>query len=149
MVPFRIWLVVWLPFFAFSHEYWESLIIPIDEVIFFRGFFQQPDMALSFNNIPMSELYGNLMFKVNYNHFKVNWVEPPTRSIFWWLKRGTSWIPWAARWKSPGACRADALAVDAEEPAGHHGGPWWTMGSSSKNGGRPKWRVHIWSIYVE
>ena len=26
-----------LPFFSFSHEYWVAFIIPIDEIIFFRG----------------------------------------------------------------------------------------------------------------
>ena len=37
---FIIWLVVWLPFFIFPHI--GNLIIPIDELIFFRGFFQPP-----------------------------------------------------------------------------------------------------------
>ena len=31
-----IWLVVWLPFLAFSHIF-GIIIIPIDELIFFRG----------------------------------------------------------------------------------------------------------------
>ena len=58
---FFIWLVVWLPsisvcnipiyglllfgchqFLAFSHSYWEFQIIPIDELIFFRGVAQPP-----------------------------------------------------------------------------------------------------------
>ena len=37
LVFFFIWLVVWLPWILFSHVFWEFLIIPIDEVIFFRG----------------------------------------------------------------------------------------------------------------
>ena len=42
------WLVGWLPFFACSHQYWEFLIIPVDEVIFFRGVAKnhQPDIFL-------------------------------------------------------------------------------------------------------
>ena len=38
------WLVGgnWLPFLAFSQKYWVSIIIPIDEVIFFRGVAQPP-----------------------------------------------------------------------------------------------------------
>ena len=35
-----IWLVVWLPFFTFP--YIGNLIIPIDELIFFRGVAQPP-----------------------------------------------------------------------------------------------------------
>ena len=37
-----IWLVVWLPSILFSHSYWEYIIIPIDEVIFFGGVAQPP-----------------------------------------------------------------------------------------------------------
>ena len=37
-----IWLVVWVPFFEFSQKYWEFLMIPMDELIFFRGVAQPP-----------------------------------------------------------------------------------------------------------
>ena len=36
------WLVVWLPSILFSHIYWVNVIIPIDELIFFRGVALQP-----------------------------------------------------------------------------------------------------------
>ena len=36
------WLVVWLRFGLFSQKSWEFLIIPIDELIFFRGVAQPP-----------------------------------------------------------------------------------------------------------
>ena len=36
------WLVVWLPSILFSQKYWVSIIIPIDELIFFRGMAQPP-----------------------------------------------------------------------------------------------------------
>ena len=39
------WLVVWLPFFIFP--YIGLLIIPIDELIFFRGVFPQPPTSQS------------------------------------------------------------------------------------------------------
>ena len=39
----------WLPFLAFSQKYWESLIIPIDELIFFRGVAQPPTRHCIFN----------------------------------------------------------------------------------------------------
>ena len=37
-----------MPFLAFSHEYWVAFIIPIDELIFFRGvaLAHQPDRRL-------------------------------------------------------------------------------------------------------
>ena len=34
--------MVWLPSILFSQKYWEFLIIPIDELIFFRGVGQPP-----------------------------------------------------------------------------------------------------------
>ena len=42
---FTYWLVVWLPSILFSHSYWVSIIIPLDELIFFRGvaLAHQPD----------------------------------------------------------------------------------------------------------
>ena len=36
------WLVVWLPSILFSHSYWVAIIIPIAELIFFRGVAQPP-----------------------------------------------------------------------------------------------------------
>ena len=40
-----VWLVVWLPFFIFPHI--GNLIIPIDELIFFRGVAQPPTSSSS------------------------------------------------------------------------------------------------------
>ena len=36
-LPKNPWLVVWLPSILFSHMAWVAVIIPIDELIFFRG----------------------------------------------------------------------------------------------------------------
>ena len=47
LAPVRDWLVVWLPSILFSHINWVSIIIPIDELIFFRGVAKnhQPEIA--------------------------------------------------------------------------------------------------------
>ena len=37
MFAILTWLVVWLPFLAFSQKYWVAIIIPIDGHIFQRG----------------------------------------------------------------------------------------------------------------
>ena len=45
----------WLPFLAFSQKYWVSVIIPIDEVLFFRGvgiLAQQPVMVYQYGPGP-------------------------------------------------------------------------------------------------
>ena len=42
LINFYDWLVVWLTSTIFSQKYWECLIIPIDELIFFRGVAQPP-----------------------------------------------------------------------------------------------------------
>ena len=40
--------MVWLPWILFSYEYWVAIIIPIDEVIFFRGVAEPPTRYWSY-----------------------------------------------------------------------------------------------------
>ena len=42
MLVIKYWLMVWLPSMFFSQKYWVAVIIPIDELILFRGVAQPP-----------------------------------------------------------------------------------------------------------
>ena len=65
-------------FGLFSHEYWVAFIIPIDEVIFFRGVFPQPPTRLI---IPF--------FKTNLGHWiikELDFIQPDKEAMlfnFW------------------------------------------------------------------
>ena len=74
--PYTHYILVggdWLPFLAFSQKYWVSVIIPLDELLFFRGVFFNHQPAYYYMRDSISSTFEDLWYPVLHEIFPRIW----------------------------------------------------------------------------